>query len=370
MTKAAVQVHTSHHSVTAEKIRRLLIVRLGSMGDILHTLPAATALRQALPAATIGWVVEERWAELLCTLPTPRSGPRSPQRPLVDRVHAVNTKEWRKDPFSFQVWLEVAAAFSGLREPQYQIAADFQGAVRSALVANWSQAPIVYGFVDPRESVASMFYTRRVIAQGPHIVEQNLSLAAAMVGRDLTTPSVDLPRDPAAEESMDRRLRCDGIGDFVLMNPGAGWGAKRWPAERYGDVARQLRKDGLTSLINFGPGEQHLASAVEASSDGAAKAFACSLSQLIALTRRARLFIGGDTGPLHLAAALGVPVVAIFGPTNPARNGPYGGSSIVLRSPSSKTSHARIAQPESGLLEINPEQVVAAARQLLRSSHG
>jgi heptosyltransferase-1 len=156
----------------------------------------------------------------------------------------------------------------------------------------------------------------------------------------------------------------------VIMNPGAGWGAKRWPAERYGEVARRLAQEGLKPLINSGPGEEELVQAVKAASHGTAEGLECSLAELIALTRRARLFIGGDTGPMHLAAALGVPVIAIFGPTDPARNGPYGTRSIVLRSPASATSHARKVQPEEGLLEINSDQVIAAARRLLGKCRG
>jgi heptosyltransferase-1 len=131
-----------------------------------------------------------------------------------------------------------------------------------------------------------------------------------------------------------------------------------------------LAEDGVKSLINFGPGEESMMRAVESASEGAAKGIACSLAELIALTRRARLFIGGDTGPMHLAAALGIPVVAIFGPTDPARNGPFGTRSIVLRSPASPTTHSRRAQPDPGILEISSDEVVAAARKLLRSDRG
>ena len=143
------------------------------------------------------------------------------------------------------------------------------------------------------------------------------------------------------------------------------WGAKRWPAERYGDVARKLAKQGVRSILNSGPGEEELARVAEATSDGAARAMSCTISELIALTRRARLFIGGDTGPLHLAAALRVPVVAIFGPTDPARNGPYGTRSVVLRSAESVTSHARRAAADEGLLAIGSAAVVAAACELM-----
>ena len=349
--------------------RKLLIVRLGSMGDIIHTLPAVTALRQTFPEAILGWVVEECWAELLCTLPEPRSGPLSARRPLVDCVHTVNTKAWRASPFSAQTFEQIAAGFSELRAQRYEVAADFQGAVRSALVARWSGAPAVYGFAQPRENVASMFYSRQVAARGSHIVEQNLALAEGVAHHALQLPNIQFPHDPAVEDKCEERWGRN-FGDFALLNPGAGWGAKRWPPERYGHVAKALATEGVKSLINFGPGEERLMREVESASGGAAKGVACSLTELIALTRRARVFIGGDTGPMHLAAALGVPVVAIFGPTDPARNGPFGTRSIVLRSSISPTSHSRRAQPDPGLLEIRVDEVVAAARTLLRSARG
>jgi len=373
---------------SAPRFESLLIVRLSAMGDIIHTLPAATALRQAFPHATLGWLIEERWAELLCTLRHPRSGRRSPQRPLVDRVHAVNTAEWRRAPFSFNTWQQMAAGVSQLRGIQYDAAIDFQGAVRSALLARWSGAPIVYGSAQPRENVASMFYTREVLlqTQGTHVVEQALALAGAVVSSTIVSsatasaiapilPTAIIPTPTAearAELPVDRDAENKIAGvtqdgnDFAILNPGAGWGAKRWPVERYGQVAKELAKDGLCSFINYGPGEKELAVAVEAAGAGAARKISCSISELIALTRRARLFIGGDTGPLHLAAALKIPVVAIFGPTNPARNGPFGTRSIVLRSASSMTDHTRRRDPEQGLLEITVGEVVAATRKLLQ----
>lgn len=360
----------SANSTASPDFRRLLIVRLGSMGDIVHTLPAAAALRRALPEAMLGWIVEERWAELLCTLAEPRCGIRSPRRPLVDCVHAVDTKRWRTSLLSVQTWERIAAAGSELRAQGYEVAVDFQGAVKSAACARWSGASTIYGFAQPRENVASMLYTSPMIAQGTHVVEQNLSLAAAVVHRPLELPAIECPRDDPAEKYCETWLRRESIRTFVLLNPGAGWGAKQWPAERYGHVAKRLHEDGLPSLINFGPGEELLARAVEGASGGTAHVLSGSLSQLIAFTRRAKLFIGGDTGPMHLAAALSVPVVGIFGPTNPARNGPFGTHNTVLRSSLSPTTHARNAAPDPGLLEITADQVVAAARQLLGESRG
>ena len=363
------------------KFESLLIVRLSAMGDIIHTLPAAAALRQAFPRATLGWLIEERWAELLCTLRYPRSGPRSAQRPLVDRVHTVNLAEWRRAPFSFNTVQQMAAGLSQLRGIRYDAVIDFQGAVRSALLARWSGAPVVFGDVQPRENAASMFYSRKVLcnSNGTHVIEQALELAEAVVPRteaaslsgaplngpgSIPQPEVEFPVDPDAGEKM-ASLTAD-MGDFIILNPGAGWGAKRWPAGRYGQVAKELANDGFTSLVNYGPGEEDLAVAVETSSQGAARKISCSISELIALTRRASAFIGGDTGPMHLAAALKIPVVAVFGPTNPARNGPFGTQSIVLRSAMSTTDHSRRVETEQGLLEITSGDVVSATRKLLR----
>ena len=346
-------------------IQRLLIVRLSAMGDIIHTLPAAQALRNAFPNATIGWLIEERWAELLCALGTPRRGARSPQRPLVDWVHTVDLKGWRKSLLSVNSAERIARVWNDVRSAHYDVVLDLQGAIRSAVLARWSGAPVIFGAAQPRESPASLFYTRPVIVRGTHVVEQNLSIVESFVGRYLTAPTVELPRDDVAEGRVTQRLREVSIRDFAILNPGAGWGAKRWPAERYGRVARALAAEGVQSIVNHGPGEESLAREVETASGGAARPFQCSISELIALTRRAKLFIGGDTGPLHLAAALKIPVVAIFGPTDPARNGPYGTRSIVLRNPESFTSHARIAQPDQAMLEITVDAVVDAARILV-----
>jgi len=361
---------------THPRFESLLVVRLSAMGDIIHTLPAVAALRAAFPHATLGWLIEERWAELLCTLRYPRSGRRSPQRPLVDRVHTVNLREWGRSLVSINTWQQMAVALSEVRGVRYDAAIDFQGAVRSALLSRWSGAASVYGDAQPRENAASMYYTRQAETCGTHVVEQALDLAqTVMCGTTApsairrqacllaSAPTVQFPVDADADNKISS-LTAD-IPDFAILNPGAGWGAKQWPAERYGKVARELARDGIRSLVNFGPGEEALATAVEVASEDAARKIACSVTELISLTRRARLMIGGDTGPLHLADALKVPTVAIFGPTNPARNGPFGARSMVLRSASSLTDHSRRHIPEQGLLEITTEEVATAARQLL-----
>ena len=196
-----------------------------------------------------------------------------------------------------------------------------------------------------------------------HVVDQNLELCSAMTRAPLTAADFDLPRSPQAEGWCKEALK--SIGKFAILNPGSGWGAKCWPAERFAEVARRLRACGIASIINYGPGEDELANSVAKLSDSAAHPMFCTISQLVALTRRASLFIGGDTGPLHLAAALKIPVVALFGPTDPARNGPYGTPSVILRRAVSVTSYSHVAEPDPGLQSITVDEVVRAASQLL-----
>jgi heptosyltransferase-1 len=350
------------------RIRRLLIVRLSAMGDVIHTLPAVHALRQAFPRAYIGWLIGERWAELLCAPGSARRGPRSPQRPLVDEVHTVNLKAWGKSPFSISTLQRAATVWNDVRDVGYDAVVDLQGAIRSAVLARLSGARAVYGAAEPRESPASLWYTRNVVVRGRHVIEQNLSVAEALVRSEVKPAedvSYDLPCDPVTEARTEEELAQNHVRDFAILNPGAGWGAKRWPAELYGEVARRLAEAGIYPVVNYGPGEEDLFRAVLAASGGRARPMKGSVTELIASMRRARIFIGGDTGPLHLAAALRVPVVAIFGPTDPARNGPYGTRSVVLRSAESVTSHARRADPDEGLLAIGSDEVFAAANKLL-----
>jgi len=355
--------------ITSErKIGRLLIVRLSAMGDVIHTLPAVHALRDAFPHAHIGWLIEERWAELLCAPGASWRGARSALRPLVDEVHAVNLKAWGKSPFSISTLQRAAMVWNDVRDASYDAAVDLQGAMRSAVLARLSGARVVYGPAEPREAPASLWYTRKVVTHGRHVIEQNLSVAEGLWETPKGSPPDvchDFPCDRQAEARIGDRLAAYGVGEFAILNPGAGWGAKRWPAERYGEVARRLAEREVRSILNYGPGEEQLVRRAESASGGTARAMSCTVTELIALTRRAQLFVGGDTGPLHLAAALRVPVVAIYGPTDPARNGPYGTRSIVLRSVESVTSHARRAEAEVGMLGIGSGAVIAAARELM-----
>jgi len=345
---------------------RLLVVRLGAMGDILHALPAVTALRIAHPQWTIDWVVEPRWRPLLAADDPagPCSG-RGPAQPVADRIYEAPTKEWGRRPLSGQTIRELRELRRVLRAAGYHAVVDMQGAVRSAAIGRMAGSSHLIGEARPREFAARWIFDERVAVRGVHVIEQDIELAAAVAGDALSATECWLPTSATAERWCDELLRPDGTRPIALVNPGAGWGAKRWPVERYAEVAAGLIRRGFRVFVNAGPGEEALAQFIARETPGAAQPLTCSLDQLIALTRRVRLAVAGDTGPLHLACALGRPVVAIFGPTDPGRNGPFGSPFRVLRNAASRRDHTRRDAPEAGMLTIAPEDVLRAADELL-----
>jgi heptosyltransferase-1 len=354
---------------------RLLVVRLGAMGDILHALPAITALREAHPAWKIDWAIEPRWLALL-TAESENASPgaaRNRARPVVDQIYLVPSKDWGRKFFKKETLNEIRAVRSEMRAAEYDAVLDLQGAIRSAVVGRLSGCKRIIGEAIPREPPAKWLYTERVETTGIHVIEQDVELASAIAG-DLLKPAVpQLPVDLDAEEWCDEHeevKRAAWTGKpIVLIHPGGGWGAKRWPAERYGAVVEAFAMRGGIVMVNAGPGEESLAAEVVAAAgtdcEGRATVVECTLEQLIALTRRVSLVIGGDTGPVHLASALGKPVVGIYGPTDPKRNGPYGSRFRVLRNPESRQDHSRRNEPEAGLLTIGPEAVLEAALDLM-----
>ena len=346
-------------------MEKFLIVRLSAMGDLINSLPVASALRKANPNAAIDWVVEERWAEILCAPGTAHDAPRSTQKPLVDTIYTVNTRRWRDHPFARLTRDEIFALRRRIRDARYSSVIDVQGAIRSAVIARFSKSPRIIGFEKPREPQAKYLFTERVPAKGTHIIEQNVSLTHLLV------PGADtemLPHDPAAEKWRDEELRkrLNISSRYAVLSPGAGWGAKEWAPERFGEVAAMLAKDGITPLVNCGPKEGELARTVEAASGQVAEPISCTISQLVALLRKATLFIGGDTGPMHLANLLQVPVVAVFGPTNPARNGPFYPPFEVVRHESSQTDYSHKSTAHEGLANTTAAEVYEAARRILK----
>lgn len=356
------------------------MVRLGAMGDILHALPAVTALRMAHPEWRIDWVVDPRWQALLSAVNNEQGTPsaeikiahaemeaagcRGPGQPLVDRIHLAPARDWSRRLLAPKTITEIMQLRRAMRASGYDAALDFQGAVRSAAIARLAHSGRVIGEAEPRECVARWLFNERVRTRGTHVIEQDMELASA-VARDALEPVKPLLPVDAEAESWCVKVLLERPKPAVLINPGAGWGAKRWPPERYGAVAQGLVDRGYGVLVNTGPGEEPLAQVIVQGTKGAARLLMPSLSHLIALTRRVVLCIAGDSGPLHLACALGRPVVGIYGPTDPARNGPFGTRSRVLRSPASRRDHSRKPDPEAGLLTIHPEEVLRAADELL-----
>jgi heptosyltransferase-1 len=283
-----------------------LIVRLGALGDIVHGVPAAAALRRACPDARIDWLVDTR------------------HRGMIDLVSVVD-RAIVLERSNAAGWLDVIRR---LRQVRYDAAIDLQGLLKSAILARASGAARVIGFSiwHLREKTARPFYTetdRRGRLEADHVIVKNLRLLSAVGVHDerveFPLAAVESPALGAVRALVGER------GSFALINPGAAWPNKRWPAERFGDVASFIKEvRGLSSFVLWGPGEEGLAGAVVEASGGAARiAPRTGLPDLLALCRAASLMISGDTGPLHIAAAAGTPTVAIFGPTDPHRNGPW-----------------------------------------------
>lgn len=295
--------------MTMRAPERILVVRLGSLGDLIHALPAVALMRAAWPSAEIDWVVEQAHAELLMLVPD------------LSRVIVLGRRTaggW---------WSTIRE----LRARRYDIAIDLQGLVKSAALARGSGAGRVVGFdrVGLREPAARLFYSESVVVgEGRHVIEKNLALVRSLTPgpQDSGTPMPPLrfPLSDAASPALDA-LRAQGIGEFAVINPGAAWPNKRWPPQLFGEVSRVIRSTyGWTPVVLWGPGEQAIAQAVVDGSAGSAVcAPATTLADLVAIARAAKLFVSGDTGPLHIAGATATPIVALFGPTTPARNGPW-----------------------------------------------
>jgi heptosyltransferase-1 len=313
--------------------RRILVVRLGAMGDIIHTLPAVAFLKQGHHDSHLSWLVEPRWAPLL------------EANPYVDRVVLLRRQ-------SLGGLMETRRE---LRTVNYDFAVDFQGLLKSAMSASAAHPDRLYGFHQSqvRERLAALFYSHKTLSRAAHVVDRNLELAAACGGSGIQPGRREFPL-PSGRPEGDLPS-----GDFVLASPLAGWGSKQWPLTHYRALAALLRRElGIPLVLDGPPGADF--TVVEGSVPHHS-----SLPGLIYATRRATAIVGVDSGPLHLAAALGKPGVAIFGPTDPARNGPYGGSLRVLRSGAAATSYKRSASIDSSMQNISPDEVFEVLRAIV-----
>ena len=294
---------------------RILIVKLGSIGDIVHTLPALGAMRRALPDAEISWVVERRSSEILR------------DNPLLDCLIEVDTKALRRGLMSGETLRAPRQQLRLLRASAFDLALDFQGLLKSSLAARLSRAQRVCGFArDALREPASRFLVHQTVSipSGLHVIRKNLALVKSAVNISVPDDAADFEFPIAVDRTHEIEAEEAARGTrYVILNPGGGWPTKLWSADKFGALADQLwNRYGLHSLVTYGPGEAGLAEQVlSASSSGKARGVCLSLKGFFALAKNADVYVGGDTGPTHLAVAAHTPVVGLFGPTEWWRNG-------------------------------------------------
>jgi heptosyltransferase I len=341
----------------AEIHPKFLIVRLGSLGDVVHAIPAAAALRHTYPAARVDWMVDPRYVELL------------------DLVESIDTRI-PVDPRALGRGSgrgPLLRTMRELRRTRYDAVIDLQGLLKSAVLARAVGGRKTLGFprAHLREPAARFLYTQAPDpGPSPHVIDKNLALLAAVGVSDLRVRfPVNIPRTPAVQSVAERFA---GRG-FVLINPGAAWPNKRWPADRFGAVAAAVQRDhGLASVVLWGPGEERAGADVVAASAGAAALSPpTTIADIVGLARSARLMVSGDTGPLHIAAAVGTPVVALFGPTFAERNGPWADEDVSLSQASQCSCHyeRQCRRPNRCIDDIGVDDVVNAVRRRM-AAHG
>lgn len=341
---------------------RILIIRLSSLGDILHALPAFSSLRCAFPDARIDWLVEKRNSFLLSTVLG------------IDEVIALDTSPLRKTPWQLASWKPAWKPVCLLRARQYDLCIDFQGLLKTGLLSVLSGARIRVGFPKElvRERPAHWFYQRapNSPAAPMHIVALNQLLAQSVGARSVPT-RVHFEIGAGDDASIQSLLEAERITDFGVINPGGGWSTKRWEPSRYGRLAARMQAElGLPVVVTTGPGEEELfIEMARHCGPTAVRHFPLPFLQLIPLLRRARLLIGGDTGPFHLACALATPVVGIFGPTAPVRNGPWReGEESVFRQLPCSFCNGRTCPTQNECMDITVEEVFqAVVKRLARN---
>lgn len=296
---------------------RILIVKLGSIGDIVHTLPSLAAIRAAMPDAEISWVAERGSIEIL------------KDNPLLDRLIEVDTKALRRGLMSGETLRAPRQQLRRLRASAFDIALDFQGLLKSASIARLSGARRIFGYSSEnlREPASGLLLSKRIpVAKHTHIINKGLQLVNGALDIPIPTDSADfkfpIHTDPVHEaEAMQAMAGTNG--HYAILNPGGGWPTKQWSPERFGKLADALWVNlGLQSLVTYGPGEEELATQVQkASNSDKTKVVNLSLKAFYCLAKWGKVYVGGDTGPTHIAVAAGVPIVGLFGPTEWWRNG-------------------------------------------------
>lgn len=302
---------------------QILIVKLSSIGDLVHTLPAVSNIRRALPEAEISWVVESRSAEIL------RGSP------AIDNLIEIDTRQIRGSSLR-EILPEIKRQARLVRTRKYDLAIDFQGLLKSAAITRLSGAKTRWGFGkdDLRESASRFIYTDTIeVPDKTHIIKKNLLLASAAAGFTADEHALEFPIATEAKDADEAREIIDRVGDrFAILNPAGGWITKLWHAEKFGNLADRIKAEtGMKSVVVTGPNESELAQLVAKSARTESLILAePSLKGFYELARHASVYIGGDTGPTHIAIAAGAPVVGLFGPTEWWRNGSLAPDDLVV----------------------------------------
>ncbi|HTR05054.1 MAG TPA: lipopolysaccharide heptosyltransferase I [Thermoanaerobaculia bacterium] len=317
-------------------MRRLLLVRLSAFGDVIHALPVAE--NAALAGAEVGWVVEAAFRGVL------------EGNPHCARLFTADTRAWRRAPFSAATRQAVRRLRAELRAFAPDLSLDIQGLFKSAFVARWAGAPVVGFAASARRESASALLCRVRVTPGPdarHVVDKNLALlGAAEVPVKVRRPDARYLLEgpsPDADAFVAALPR-----PYAVFHPGAGRADKAWSEERLARLAAALHeRRGLTPVISWGPGDAARVDRIAALVPPARRAPLLDARGLARLGAGAALFVGGDTGPTHLADALGVPTLALFGPTDPERNGPYGDRRGIVRDMTRVTDAEALSLAES-----------------------
>jgi len=327
---------------------RFLVVRLGSLGDIVHTFPAVAGLRKSFPSSDIIWATHPRWKFLV------------ESSSLASEVWTVETRSLPS----------LRETLRRIRHERWDASIDYQGLWKSAALPFLGKVKRRIGFSSEtiREYAVPILYSERVRCSAVHIADQNGELSA-QTGAQIPVAefSLRIPEDDA--NAVGAQFQKHGFGRYIVLSPGGGWRSKCWPPERFGAICRMIRGSlGLRCVVNYGPGELDLVAAIRScSGDADPFPFDGAPGPLMAVLRNAACIVGGDTGPLHLGVALGTPTVALFGPTDPGRNGPYRSDAIVLRSAHAHTSHKRSDRTDASMLEITVDAAFDAVCRCARA---
>jgi len=306
------------NAASRNEIRSICILRLNSIGEIIHTLPVVDVLKEKFPDARLTWIAEKQMAPLL------------KHHPGVDQLLLIDSRRWQRGLFSPSVWKEVFLFLQYFRSQEFDVALDFQGIFRTSALARFSGAGRRIGMCRAdrhlRWSGFLLNEMNHKTAGKSHRIEKNLAMLESLeIDSANHALNFHIHADEEAVEYVSQELKKLDLQDFILVNPGGGWITKIWELQKFSKLIDSIYNDlNLPALILWGPGEKHMADRIARKCiSPAVVSFSTNLSEAIALVAQSRLVVSGDTGPLHVASAMGIPVVGIYGPTDPNLNGPW-----------------------------------------------